>query len=142
MLQNFPCQILLARDLRFHNVKKDDFLNEIIQQKSQMNITQEVDMMCSMGQIKREHQKQVITRLVKNIQANKGSKEASYKDIETGYELIHAVLICPPAMVFKLYTFIDQLLSHKTSKTIIQTVVKCTKFKIKVVDSSNVSLCC
>ena len=114
--------ILLARDLRFQNVKKEDFLNEIIQQKSQMNITQEVDMMCSIGQIKREHQKQVITRLVINIQANKASKEASDKDIETGYEVFHAAVFCP-TILFKLYTYIDHLLSNETLRTIIQTVV-------------------
>ena len=44
-------------------------------------------------------------------------------DIETGFELFHAIDSCPPATVFKLFRFIDQLLSSESSRTIIQTMV-------------------
>ena len=45
------------------------------------------------------------------------------EDVRTGHDLYHAVVFCPRAMVLKLYTFIDQLLSVETTKTVIHSTV-------------------
>ena len=57
------------------------------------------------------------------ISTIKTSGEPAAEDIETGFDLFHAVVFCAPKVVVKTYTMIDQLLSVETSRTIIQTIV-------------------
>ena len=57
-----------------------------------------------------------------NASTDEISGEPSEDDIETGYELFHAMVFCP-TMTFKLFTFIEQLLSNETPRTIIQSIV-------------------
>ena len=48
------------------------------------------------------------------------------KDIEIGFRLFFAIVYCPRT-VLKLHTFVDQLLSTETTRTIILTVVNLFK---------------
>ena len=82
---------------------------------------------CSMKQFKSGYRPRVFGKVLSNININT-SKEVELEhvtdeDFRTGYNLYHAVVFCPPAMVFQLYTFIDQLLSVETKRTIILTTV-------------------
>ena len=53
---------------------------------------------------------------------NMNKDEPLIEDIYNGYELFHSAEFCPTVVV-KIYTFIDQLLSNQTTRTIIQTIV-------------------
>ena len=99
---------------------KEDILTE---RKSQRGTMPEEDEKCSMGQLKPALQHGVFSKVLSNVSTTASGVQTIDKDIETGHDLHQTILFCPPAMVFKLYTFIDQLLSHETSRTVIQTVV-------------------
>ena len=102
---------------------KEEILTEVIYRKSRKNTMPEDDYKCSMEQIESYYRYGVFSKVLSNANTTASGVHVTDEDVETGYELIQAVLFCPPAMVFKLYTFIDQLLSKETSRTIIQTVV-------------------
>ena len=112
----------LARDLRLQNMTKEEILKEVIRQKSQMRVIPELDDKCMMEQVGFYEYEDVFSTLVFNANKNQTSKEPSEKDIETGHELFHAVVFCP-SMIFKMFTFVDQLLSGESSRTIIQAIV-------------------
>ena len=114
--------VKLAMKLRLQNMIKEEILEEVIYQKSQMRIIPDVNQMCEMGQVKPKEHGGVFSAFVSNASTNDSSAEPSSEDIETGYELFHAVVFCP-AMVFKVYNFIDKLLANETSQTIIQSIV-------------------
>ena len=76
-----------------------------------------------MGQLNPDYQNGVFSKVLSIARTAARGVQITDEDIETGYDLHQAVLFCPPMMVFKLYTFIEQLLSQETSRTIIQTVV-------------------
>ena len=118
----FDDMVQLARELRLKNMTKEEILQQVIHQKSQIGVIPEVDEMCSSGQVKSSARSKVFSKLMFNASTSQTSGDHSHEDIETGYELFHAVVFCP-SMVFKLYTFIDQLLSNETSRTIIHTIV-------------------
>ena len=114
--------VQLARQLRLQNVTKEVVLEEVIHNKWQEINTFEEDGMCSMGQIQPQKQKEAFAKLVPNVDTNKTEGPPSEEDIKTGYELFHAVIYCP-TIVFKLFRFVDQLVSSETSRTIMQTFV-------------------
>ena len=114
--------VQLARELRLKNMTKEEILQEMIHQKSQIGVIPEVDKMCSSGQLGSSARSKVFSKLMFNVSTGQTSGDHSHKDIETGFELFHAVVFCP-SMVFKMYTFIDQLLFNETSRTIIHTIV-------------------
>ena len=89
---------------------------------SQMRPLPEVDEMCFMGQVKTDEHEGVFSKLKLNANTSQTPGKPSDEDIETGYELFHALVYCP-AHLFKMYTFVDHLLSNETSGTIIQTIV-------------------
>ena len=78
--------------------------------------------MCLMGQVRTNEQKRVFSKVLSNINTTKTAGEPSVEDLETGYELFHAVVFCQP-MVLQICTMINQLLSVETTRTIIQTIV-------------------
>ena len=87
-----------------------------------MSVIPEVDKMCALGQIKTEYQESAFSELISNTNLTERSGEPSAKDIETGYELFHVIVYCLP-IVFKMQTFINELISKATSRTVIQTIV-------------------
>ena len=83
----------------------------------------EVDEACSMEKVKEgQHQDELFSKVLSNISRVKTEQHITDEDIETGFEIFHAIVFCP-SMIFKVYTFIDQLLTNETSRTIIQTIV-------------------
>ena len=110
--------VQLARELRLQN--KTGFFQEVIYQKLQTGIMTE-NGVCSMGQVKADEQKRVVSKV--GFTFNTTKSELTDGDIETGYDLFHAAVFCPSAMVFKLCTIMDHLLSVETTRTIIQTMV-------------------
>ena len=116
--------IQLASQLRLQNATKEQILQEVIHQKLQTpGEAWEAGDMCSMGQIKADQRNQVFSKVLAMINTTKTLEEPSVEDIETGYDLYHAVVFCPSAILFKVHTMVDQLLSVETSRTIIQTFV-------------------
>ena len=116
--------IQLAYELRLQNMTREDILTMTIRQKSDIP---DLHRMCLMGQVKAEYYGDVFFPFVPSENSSESGdiseqqiSEHSDMDIETGYELFHAVMFCH-GMVFKLYTFIDDLLSNETSRTILQT---------------------
>ena len=76
-----------------------------------------------MEQVKEgQYQDELFSKVLSNISRVKTEQHITDDDIETGFEFFHAIVFCP-SMVFKVYTFIDQLLINETSRTIIQTIV-------------------
>ena len=121
MLQDI---VELAKELRLQNMSKEEILTKVIYKKVQNKATPAHHAECSMGQVKPgRHRNVVFSKVFDDINTNKTGGHIMDKDIETGYGLFHAIVFCPPAMVFKLFTFIDQLLSDETSRTIVQTIV-------------------
>ena len=83
----------------------------------------EIDEACSMEQVKEgQYQDELFSKVLSNISRVKTEQHITDDDIETGFEFFHAIVFCP-SMVFKVYTFIDRLLTNETSRTIIQTIV-------------------
>ena len=82
----------------------------------------EEDGMCSIGQVNTDNQTEATLELVPFFNTSKTEGSPSEEDIETGYQLFHAIVYCPTAVI-KLFRFIDQLLSNERERTIIQTVV-------------------
>ena len=74
--------------------------------------------MCSLNQVKPKHLDEVFSKFV--LSEMEGPTTA--EDIATGFEIFHAIVYCPSS-VFKLFSFIDQLLSSETSRTIIRSMV-------------------
>ena len=112
----------LAEELLLQNMTRGDILKRAIRQKTETNVIAEVDEMCFMGHIKADYQEYVFSEMMSNASTGKLSGEPSEDDIETGYELFYAMVFCP-TMTFKLYTFIEQLLSNEAPRTIIQSIV-------------------
>ena len=109
--------IHLAKELRLKNMSEIDMLKKVVDQKVQAK----VDGQCSMGQLQADEQKHVFSNIFSNVSTGKTSGEPSDKDIETGYNLFHAVVFCL-TKVSKMNTYIDQILSVDTSRTIILAI--------------------
>ena len=83
----------------------------------------EIDEACSMEQVKEGlYQDDLFSKVLSNISRVKTEQYITDEDIETGFDFVHAIVFCP-SMIFKVYTFIDQLLTNETSRTIIQTII-------------------
>ena len=63
-----------------------------------------------------------LEQLAPNVDSIETKGPPSHEDIIAGYELFHTNVYCPDLMVFKLFYFIDQLLSNQSSRTVIQTM--------------------
>ena len=78
---------------------------------------------CSFEQVKSRYQDAIFSKFVSRAEDRKEKEEpTTAEDIETGFEIFHAIIHCP-ITVFKLFRFIDQLLLGETSRTIIQSMV-------------------
>ena len=57
------------------------------------------------------------------VDRNEEEEPVTYEDIKTGFELFFANANCPSPLLVKLFTFLDELLSSESSRTIIQSIV-------------------
>ena len=78
--------------------------------------------MCSMGQVKPEHQKEVFSELVSLENSNQNGGSPSEEDFQAGFNLFQSTAYCP-TMVTKLFRFVNHILSNESERTIIQTFV-------------------
>ena len=115
--------VQLARELRLQNMRKKEIFQELIKQKSKTNVVTKAEEMCSHKQINAKEQKRILSEIVSKVNTTETSREPSVGDIETGYDLFHAVVFCPPSLEFKIYAVIDQLLSVETTRTLTHTIV-------------------
>ena len=77
-----------------------------------------------MGQIKPDKQNDTFPKLVTYVNMNEtGGIPLDDEDIETGYQLFHAIVYCPAVDNIGLFRFVDQLLSSESSRTIIKAIV-------------------
>ena len=76
---------------------------------------------CSINQTKSDNLDETFPKLVSlgDIE-NQEVGPAIHKDITTGFKLYHTIVYCP-VMDFKLYSFVDQLLSSESKRTLIQS---------------------
>ena len=96
-------------------------MKEVIHHKSKRSVMREAGDTCLMGQVRAKKQKRVFSKVLSNIITTKTGSETTVEDLETGYEVFHAVVFCQP-MVLQICTMINQLLSVETTRTIIQTI--------------------
>ena len=110
----------IAKELRLQNMTKEEILTMIIKQKGMPSDDEE----CPMEQVKPgRFRNAIFSNVFHDTDKIKTEGHITDVDFKSGYELFHAVEFCPPVVLFKLYNFIDQLLSNETSRTIIQTIV-------------------
>ena len=113
----------LARELRLQNVTHDEILTRVILKKSEKHMPDD-DEMCSMEQIESGYyRRRIFDKVRSDVDTRREGENILDEDIRTGHDLYHAVVFCPPAMVFKLFTFVDRLLSVEITRTIILTIV-------------------
>ena len=114
--------VQVARQLRLQNLTREEILEEVIPKKLRNTNILETEGMCTMGQIKPQHQKEAFSKLFSDMKMNETEEFTTMEDIKTGYQIFHVIVYCP-TMVMKLYRFIYQLLLSESSRTIIQTFV-------------------
>ena len=112
--------VQFARQIRLHNMTTENVLENIVHKKFQNIRNLDEDGMCSMEQIKPDNQKEAFLKAVTNVNISRAGELTSDEDIKTGYELFQAIVHCH-TMVFKVFRFVDQLLSNESSRTIIKT---------------------
>ena len=121
--------VQLAKELRLQNMTKKEILTQVIRRKLHTKMVADTDGdVCFMEQAKVEGQKRVSSNILAMVNTSKTPGEPKVEDIETGYDLYHAVVFCPPTTALKTYKMIDQLLSVETSRTIIQATVNLFHF--------------
>ena len=113
--------VQLARELRLQNKTHDEILTKVILKKSEKHTMPDDYEMCSMKQIKSGYRRRIFDKVLSNVNTRREGENVLDEDIRTGHDLYHAVVVCSPAIIF--YTFVDQLLSVKTTRTIIHTMV-------------------
>ena len=115
--------IYLTKELRGQNMPRSKIMKKVIHQKLQTGFNTNAVHKCLMGQLEADEQKLVFSNIFSNnLTTNKTPEKLTDQEVETGYDLLHAVVFCP-AMVSKMYTFVNQLLSVETSRTIILSIV-------------------
>ena len=98
-------------------------MEEVILKKVQnIRILENVDM-CSIERVRPMKQKAAFSKLVSYVNMDKVDGTPLEEDIKIGYNLLHAIVYCPAAMVIKQFRFIDQLLASESSRTIIHSYV-------------------
>ena len=65
-----------------------------------------------MGQINQKYHHEAFSGLVLNVNRSDIEGSLTNEDITTGFEFFQAVVYCPPGILFKFYSFIDQLIMH------------------------------
>ena len=129
MTQNYRHTVLeeivkLASHLRNEkNMSREQILDKVIRDQRQ-NISTLSKSSCTMNQIKSELIKREYPKLVSNVPVKDWEQESiTQEDKVTGFEIFHAVVYCSSSLSFdfKLFSFVDQLFSLESPRTIIQT---------------------
>ena len=120
----FHDAVQLAGEFCLEDKKKEEILNNLIHAKTQGEIVimSGLDEKCLMGQLKPEYRSALFSKLVSNTTNSKIGGHNTTEYIKFGYEIFYALVFCPEN-VFKLYSFIDNLISNEITRTIIQTIV-------------------
>ena len=116
--------VQLAGEFCLEDKKKEEILNNLIHAKTQGEIVimSGLDEKCLMGQLKPEYRSALFSKLVSNTTNSKIGGHNTTEYIKFGYEIFYALVFCPEN-VFKLYSFVDNLISNEITRTIIQTIV-------------------
>ena len=80
---------------------------------------------CARNQIKPEVLNETFPKLVDLVDKKDLKEPVTDEDKTIGFEIFHAIVFCPSSlsMDFKLYQFVDSLLSNESQRTIIQSYV-------------------
>ena len=115
--------VKLARQLRMQNMTKEQILDWILLEKFQnIRILEERDT-CPMGQVNFGYLDVTIAKLVASIdEEDVDGPAVDEEDIETGFELFHALAFCPRTTI-QLHRFINNLISEESTRTTLQTYV-------------------
>ena len=117
--------IEVARQLRLQNMTQEQSLEKVIQEKIHNIAVLEEENMCSMGQANTNHLHNAFSEVFL-VDEKMFQEPVTNEDIKIGFGLFYAIVYCPRT-VLKLHTFVDQLLSTETTRTIILTVVNLFK---------------
>ena len=138
--QPFLTQMVqLARHLRMEqNMTRDDILEKVIRRKANNISFFKREGICSLDQIKSEYFDGAFSELASFPDEEILEGSATDEDVSTGFELFHAIVFCP-SLDFKLFHFVDQLLSKETPRTIILTFINMFRLGI-IKDRTTISL--
>ena len=115
--------VVLARQLRLQNMTDGEMLVSVIHKKIKQIELLKAEGTCSMEQVQSRRQNSIFSTLTLELEGNSRSQNPpSHEEIKTAHKLFYANVFCP-TMPFKLFRFIDQLLSSERSRTVIQSVV-------------------
>ena len=118
----------LGKHLRLQNLTKEEILDKVLRNKLHIITDIEDKDKCSLGEVKSMHLDWLFSKLVPTV-SKKEIDEPTAEDIEIGFEVFNTITYCPIS-VFKLYRFIKDLLSSKSSRTIIQSMVNLFQSRI------------
>ena len=114
---------ILTRQLRLQNMTDGEMLVSVIHKKMKHIELFNTEGICSMEQVQPRRQNSIFSTLSLEVEGNSRSQNPpSHEDMKTAHRLFYAIVFCP-TMPFKLFRFIDQLLSSESSRTVIQSVV-------------------
>ena len=115
--------VQLARQLRMHNMTRDQILDKVIREKMVNISILEEEETCWLEQIYSESLTEVFSKLVPLVDKEEMEEPVTEEDVRTGFDIFHAIMYCPSPIVIKLFRFLDGLVSTETSRTIIQSSV-------------------
>ena len=112
--------VLLAQHLRLEqNMTKEQILESVIRGQLE-NISLLNQSSCARNQIKSEVMNEAFPKLVALVDKKDVKEPVTEEDITRGFEIFHAIVFCPSSlsMDFKLFHFVDTLLSNESPRTI------------------------
>ena len=121
----FVEMVQLAQHLRIvKNMTKKHILESMIGRRMQ-SIGLLNQSSCARNQIKPEVLNETFPKLVDLVDKKDLKEPVTDEDKTIGFEIFHAIVFCPSSlsMDFKLYQFVDSLLSNESQRTIIQSYV-------------------
>ena len=120
--------VLLAQHLRLEqNMTKEQILESVIRGQLE-NISLLNQSSCARNQIKPDMLNETFPKLVALVDKKDllGQKDIlTEEDMTGGFEIFHAIVFCPSSlsMDFKLFHFVDTLISNESPRTIIKSFV-------------------
>ena len=112
--------VKMAQYLRVNeNLTEEQIMDKVVRGKVQ-NISILSEGICANDQIKSGHLDETFPNLVSLGKMESQAEPATNEDLRTGFELYHALVSCP-VIDIKLYSFVNQLLSSESPRTLIQS---------------------
>ena len=112
--------VQLARQIRLQNMTDEKVMENIILGKIKAFKAQDRETVCSLNQVTANFQNEVFSRIMMDLSIDTTKGSPSDEDIITGYKLFLTISYRPDVM-FKLWRFVNQMISSESSRTVIHT---------------------